>query len=148
MDEEILNGTEEQTIQDPLVPGTYQIRKITSRLNPMELLATAEHLAAGGYDKKLFGVLSRVFTEHKGFHYEKQEGMEALLQSIMASAGAGCGAGHGMGEELLTQTYQYRGLFYGDLRIWETVLPSDRGEPDLLPLLYPGGQSRGTAQDL
>ena len=85
MEEERLNGTEEQTTQDPLVPGTYQIRKITSRLNPMELLATAEHLAAGGYDKKLFGVLSRVFTEHKGFHYEKQEGMEALLQSIMAS---------------------------------------------------------------
>jgi hypothetical protein len=85
MEEDKLNGTEEQMMQDPLVPGTYQIRKITSRLNPMELLATAEHLAAGGYDKKLFGVLSRVFTEHKGFHFEKQEGMEELLQSIMAS---------------------------------------------------------------
>ena len=73
----------EQT--DPLVPGTYQIRKITSRQSTMELLATAEHLASGGYDKKLFGVLSRVYTEHKGFHYEMQEGMEALLQSIIMS---------------------------------------------------------------
>ncbi|MCR5249974.1 MAG: hypothetical protein K6E50_05150 [Lachnospiraceae bacterium] len=79
--EEMLNT--EQT--DPLVPGTYQIRRIASRQNTMEMLATAEHLAAGGYEKKLFGVLSRVYTEHKGFHYEMQEGIEPLLASIVAS---------------------------------------------------------------
>ncbi|MBR5421873.1 MAG: hypothetical protein IK115_12070 [Lachnospiraceae bacterium] len=86
MAEEIREKMNTAENTDPLVPGTYQIRKITSRKNSMELLATAEHLAAGGYDKKLFGVLSRVFTEHKGFHYEDREGMEELVNSIMASS--------------------------------------------------------------
>ena len=75
-----------ETPADPQVPGTAQIRKIASVQSPMELLQTAEHLASGGYDKKLFSVLSRVFTEHKGFHGEEQEGMRALVHGIVNSS--------------------------------------------------------------
>jgi len=75
-----------ETPADPQIPGTAQIRRIASQQSPMELLETAERLASGGYDKKLFSVLSRVFTEHKGFHGEEQEGMRALVHGIMNSS--------------------------------------------------------------
>ena len=84
-DEKITNVQAEEQNADPLVPGTYQIRRIASRLTPMELLKVAEHLAAGGYDKKLFSLLSRVYTEHKGFNYAHQEGVKELIDSISAS---------------------------------------------------------------
>lgn len=78
----------QETVEAPAdlqIPGTAQIRRIASQQSPMELLMTAEHLASGGYPKKLFSVLSRVFTEHKGFHGEEQEGMRALVHGIMNS---------------------------------------------------------------
>ncbi len=85
-DELHTNETQEELNTDPLVPGTYQIRRIASRLSPIELLKTAEHLASEGYDKKLFSLLSRVYTEHKGFGYEMQDGIKELIDSIAASS--------------------------------------------------------------
>ena len=85
-DEQIVNAQTEEQNADPMVPGTYQIRKIASRLTPIELLKIAEHLAAEGYDKKLFSLLSRVYTEHKGFAYKPQEGVKELIDSIGASS--------------------------------------------------------------
>ncbi len=85
-DEQITNAQTELQNADPMVPGTYQIRKIASRLTPIALLEIAEHLATEGYDKKLFSLLSRVYTEHKGFAYKDQEGIKELIGKITASA--------------------------------------------------------------
>ena len=85
-DEQITNAQTEEQNADPMVPGTYQIRKIASRLTPIELLKVAEHLAAEGYDKKLFSLLSRVYTENKGFANKDQEGIKELIGKIAASS--------------------------------------------------------------
>ena len=84
-DEQNMNNQTDEQNADPMVPGTYQIRRIASRLSPIELLKVAEHLAVNGYDKKLFSLLSRVFTEHKGFDHKDQEGIKELIGSIAAS---------------------------------------------------------------
>lgn len=84
-DENIINAAADEQNADPMVPGTYQIRKIASRLTPIELLKIAEHLATEGYDKKLFSLLSRVYTEHKGFAYKDQEGVKELIGNIATS---------------------------------------------------------------
>ena len=52
----------------------------------MELLETAARLASEGYDKKLFSVLSRVYTEKKGFGFVYQEGMDGYVKEICDSA--------------------------------------------------------------
>ena len=70
---------------DPMVPGTAQIRKITSYMSSMELLEMAAHLAEGGYEKKLFSVLSRVFTEKKGFDHILEDGMQEKVQRILSA---------------------------------------------------------------
>ncbi len=85
MNEEQAVNLNNETATDPMIPGTYQIRRIATRLSPIELLKVAEHLAAEGYDKKLFSLLSRVFTEHKGFGYTDQEGIKELIESIASS---------------------------------------------------------------
>ena len=79
------NNARDMAEKDPLVPGTAQIRKITTYMSPMELLEVAAHLAEGGYEKKLFSVLSRVFTEKKGFGHVQQEGMREKVQRILDS---------------------------------------------------------------
>lgn len=80
------NVKDEAAVQaDPMVPGTAQIRKITSYMSSMELLEMAAHLAEGGYDKKLFSVLSRVFTEKKGFDHILEDGMQEKVQRILSS---------------------------------------------------------------
>ena len=68
------------------IPGTAQIRKITVHLSPMELLETAAVLAEGGYDRKLFSVLSRVYMEKKGFGKKYEEGMDDPVRRIIASS--------------------------------------------------------------
>ena len=68
-----------------MVPGTAQIRRITGYMSSMELLEMAAHLAEGGYDKKLFGVLSRVFTEKKGFDHILEDGMQEKVQRILSA---------------------------------------------------------------
>ncbi len=70
---------------DTEIPGTAQIRRITANLDSKELLETAAALAAGGYDKKLFSVLSRVYTEKKGFGYAQEEGMKEQVETILSA---------------------------------------------------------------
>ena len=80
------NRKDEAVMQaDPMVPGTAQIRKIAGYMSSMELLEMAAHLAEGGYDKKLFSVLSRVFTEKKGFDHILQDGMKEKVQRILSA---------------------------------------------------------------
>ncbi len=81
---------------DELIPGTAQIRKIASHMTPMELLQLSSRLAEEGYEKKLFSVLSRVYTEHKGFEWKEEEGMQEALDKLIAS---------GMPSELKMQTF-------------------------------------------
>ena len=80
------NRKDEAVMQaDPMVPGTAQIRKIAGYMSSMELLEMAAHLAEGGYDKKLFSVLSRVFTEKKGFDHILEDGMQEKVQRILSA---------------------------------------------------------------
>ena len=80
------NRKDEAVMQaDPMVPGTAQIRKIAGYMSSMELLEMAAHLAEGGYDKKLFSVLSRVFTEKKGFDHILKDGMQEKVQRILSA---------------------------------------------------------------
>ena len=67
------------------IPGTAQIRKIGAALEPMELLKLCAELAGAGLDKKLFSVLSRVYTEHKGFKKTFAAGMEEYVSVILSS---------------------------------------------------------------
>ncbi len=78
------------------IPGTAQIRKITVQRTPMELLETSAVLAEGGYDRKLFSVLSRVYMEKKGFGKKYEEGMDEPVNCILAS---------GVSAELKMQTF-------------------------------------------
>lgn len=78
------------------IPGTAQIRKLGVLLTPMELLELSAKLADGGYDKKLFSVLSRVFGDKKHFGGKFEEGMEEPLQRILDS---------GIPTELKLQTF-------------------------------------------
>ena len=59
-------------MEGKVIPGTAQIRKIGASKTGMELLELSGDLAEGGYDKKLFSVLSRVYTEHKGFSKKEE----------------------------------------------------------------------------
>ncbi len=68
------------------IPGTAQIRRITVNLSPMELLETSAVLAEGGYDRKLFSVLSRVYMEKKGFQKKLEDGMAEKVNRILSSS--------------------------------------------------------------
>lgn len=67
------------------IPGTAQIRKITSYMDKMELLQLASKLAESGYEKKLWSVLSRVYSEKKGFQDIYEDGIEGPLERILSS---------------------------------------------------------------
>ncbi len=67
------------------IPGTAQIRKITSYMDRMELLQLAAKLAEGGYEKKLWSVLSRVYSEKKGFQFVYEDGIEEPVKRILSS---------------------------------------------------------------
>ncbi len=67
------------------IPGTAQIRKITSYMDRMELLQLAAKLAEGGYEKKLWSVLSRVYSEKKGFQGVYEDGIEEPVKRILSS---------------------------------------------------------------
>lgn len=67
------------------IPGTAQIRKITSYMDRMELLQLAAKLASNGYEKKLWSVLSRVYSEKKGFQGVYEDGIEEPLERILSS---------------------------------------------------------------
>ncbi len=67
------------------IPGTAQIRKITSYMDRMELLQLAAKLAEGGYEKKLWSVLSRVYSEKKGFQFVYEDGIEETVKRILSS---------------------------------------------------------------
>lgn len=82
MDEKIM---EQETGLPEGIPGTAQIRKITSYMDKMELLLLAAKLAENGYEKKLWSVLSRVYSEKKGFQGVYEEGIEEPLERILAS---------------------------------------------------------------
>lgn len=47
--------------------GTARLRKVTSQNTTMEMLKLASELAKGGYDKKLWSLLSRVYQDKKAF---------------------------------------------------------------------------------
>lgn len=78
------------------IPGTAQIRKITSYMDRMELLQLAAKLAEDGYEKKLWSVLSRVYSEKKGFQGVYEDGIEEPLERILSS---------GVPAELKLQTF-------------------------------------------
>lgn len=78
------------------IPGTAQIRKITSYMDRMELLKLAAKLAEDGYEKKLWSVLSRVYSEKKGFQGVYEDGIEEPLERILSS---------GVPAELKLQTF-------------------------------------------
>lgn len=67
------------------IPGTAQIRKITSYMDKMELLQLAAKLAENGYEKKLWSVLSRVYSEKKSFQGVYEDGIEEPLERILSS---------------------------------------------------------------
>ncbi len=67
------------------IPGTAQIRKITSYMDSMELLELAAKLAEDGYEKKLWSVLSRVYSEKKGFQGVYEDGIDKPLERILSS---------------------------------------------------------------
>ena len=73
-------------MEGKVIPGTAQIRKIGASKTGMELLELSGDLAEGGYDKKLFSVLSRVYTEHKGFSKKEEAGMKEHVERIVASS--------------------------------------------------------------
>ena len=77
--------TEQETGLSEGIPGTAQIRKIASHLDRMELLQLAANLAVEGYDKKLWSVLSRVYSDKKGFRGIYEDGMEEPVSRILAS---------------------------------------------------------------
>lgn len=81
MNEEILNTTEADGI-----PGTAQIRKIATRLSPIELLELSAKLAVENYEKKLFAVLSRVYEEKKSFEYQEVLEAKEYIKAIVDSA--------------------------------------------------------------
>ncbi|MDE6712285.1 MAG: hypothetical protein K2K20_00920 [Lachnospiraceae bacterium] len=82
MDEKII---EQDTGLPEGIPGTAQIRKITSYMDKMELLQLAAKLAESGYEKKLWSVLSRVYSEKKGFQGVYEDGIEEPLERILSS---------------------------------------------------------------
>jgi hypothetical protein len=67
------------------IPGTAQIRKIGAQYSSMELLELCAQLAQDGLDKKLFSVLSRVYTEHKGFRKKEESGMREKAELIISA---------------------------------------------------------------
>lgn len=67
------------------IPGTAQIRRIASTMDRMELLNLAANLAEQGYEKKLWSVLSRVYSEKKGFAGAYEEGIVEPVKRILAS---------------------------------------------------------------
>ena len=67
------------------IPGTAQIRKIGSYMSSTELLELCATLAEDGLYKKLWSVLSRVYSESKGFNKEPADGMSPLLDRILSS---------------------------------------------------------------
>lgn len=78
------------------IPGTAQIRKLGTLLTAMELLELSAKLAEEGYEKKLFSLLSRVYSDKKHFDEQYQEGMEVFVNKILTSA---------MPSELKMQTF-------------------------------------------
>lgn len=82
MDEKII---EQDTGLPEGIPGTAQIRKITSYMDRMELLQLAAKLAESGYEKKLWSVLSRVYSEKKGFQGVYEDGIDEPLERILSS---------------------------------------------------------------
>ncbi|HOO79456.1 MAG TPA: hypothetical protein PLQ04_03620 [Lachnospiraceae bacterium] len=77
---------EKDITEDGGVPGTAQIRKLTSYMSTMELLETAAKMATEGYDKKLFSILSRVYTEKKSFQGAYEAQMEPYVLMIQNSS--------------------------------------------------------------
>lgn len=79
----------EKVILEDGIPGTAQIRKLGLSMTPMELLELSARLAEGGYEKKLFSVLSRVYGDKKHFggKYEagKEKEMQGYVSRILAS---------------------------------------------------------------
>lgn len=72
------------------IPGTAQIRKLGTILSSMELLELSAKLAEGGYDKKLFSLLSRVYGDKKHFTGKVEaeiieNEMKEKVQRIIAS---------------------------------------------------------------
>lgn len=67
------------------IPGTAQIRKITTYMSSMELLLLCEKMAAEGLSKKLWSVLSRVFEDKKGFEHQEEAGMAEAVASVLSS---------------------------------------------------------------
>lgn len=67
------------------IPGTAQIRKISSYMTSMEMLVLCGTLAKEGLDKKLWSVLSRVYSDGKGFEGQYEVGMEEPVNDILAS---------------------------------------------------------------
>lgn len=86
--QDVTKETQERTQELMLpeeIPGTAQIRKITSYMDRMELLQLCGNLAAEGYEKKLWSVLSRVYSEKRGFQGEYEEGMTEPVERILRS---------------------------------------------------------------
>lgn len=70
------------------LPGTAQLRKVTSYMSSMELLELAVAYTREGDDKKLWSLLSRVYTDDKGFNDivdGDKMAMRAAVDAIMAS---------------------------------------------------------------
>ena len=74
-----------EIIDNKLIPGTAQIRKIAASHTPIELLELSSRLAKEGLDKKLWSVLSRVYEDKKGFGEEYDPKMDAYVSDIIAS---------------------------------------------------------------
>ena len=68
-----------------MVPGTAQIRKIGAQYSSEELMKICAEMASGGYEKKLFSILSRVYAEKKGFHKEDFLGIDEYVAAILES---------------------------------------------------------------
>ena len=98
------------------IPGTARIRKIASHMDRMELLQLAANLAEEGYDKKLWSVLSRVYSDKKGFRGTYEEGMDEPVNRILASD---------MPAELKLQTFT-------SFALPQQMKPSDEVIDDLL----------------
>ena len=68
-----------------MIPGTAQIRKIGAQCSSEELMKICAEMASGGYEKKLFSILSRVYAKKKGFHKEDFLGIDEYVATILDS---------------------------------------------------------------
>lgn len=84
----------ENNMAEGAVIGTAQLRKVTAVSTTMELLKLASELADGGYDKKVWSLLSRVYQDKKAFtdtadttegSYCDKENIKQYIDNILAS---------------------------------------------------------------